>query len=109
MHGRHGWRRCGAHARTVNALPRDRELLAGGAGCGAHVRTIDTLPHGREPLAGGAGAGAGEEEPSADAAADEEVEREGATLVGASTTSMYLASSSRQRRTWPPATSSDMA
>uniref|UniRef100_A0A0E0PCB5 Uncharacterized protein n=1 Tax=Oryza rufipogon TaxID=4529 RepID=A0A0E0PCB5_ORYRU len=45
-------------------------------------------------------------------AADEEVEHEGAALaavVGASTTSTYLASSSRQQRMWPPATSSDVA
>jgi hypothetical protein len=66
-HGRHGWRRCNTHARTVDALPRDHKLLVGGTGCGAHTRTIDALPRDQELLAGGAGAGAGEEEPSADA------------------------------------------
>uniref|UniRef100_A0A0D9YZ18 DUF834 domain-containing protein n=1 Tax=Oryza glumipatula TaxID=40148 RepID=A0A0D9YZ18_9ORYZ len=50
----------GAHARTVNALPRDRELLAGGASTGA-----------------------GEEEDNTDAATDEEVEREGVALAAA--------------------------
>uniref|UniRef100_A0A0E0H3V9 Uncharacterized protein n=2 Tax=Oryza TaxID=4527 RepID=A0A0E0H3V9_ORYNI len=112
MHGRHGWRRCGAYAHTVDALSRNRELLAGGAGCGTHARTIDALRHDREPLAGGTGAGVGEEDPNTDAAADEEVEHEGAALaavIGASMTSTYLASSSRQQRMWPPATSSDVA
>uniref|UniRef100_A0A0E0HCU5 Uncharacterized protein n=1 Tax=Oryza nivara TaxID=4536 RepID=A0A0E0HCU5_ORYNI len=66
-HGRHGRRRCNTHARTVDTLPRDHELLVGGTGCGAHTRTIDALPRDRELLVGGAGAGVGEEEPSADA------------------------------------------
>ncbi|EEE61592.1 hypothetical protein OsJ_15987 [Oryza sativa Japonica Group] len=66
----------------------------------------------RELLAGSAGAGAGEEEPSADAAVDEEVERKGAALAASSawsTTSTYLASMLRRRRKRPPATSSDVA
>uniref|UniRef100_A0A0E0HML2 Uncharacterized protein n=1 Tax=Oryza nivara TaxID=4536 RepID=A0A0E0HML2_ORYNI len=66
----------------------------------------------RELLAGSFGAGAREEEPSADATADEEVEREGVALAASlawSTTSMYLASSLRRRRKRPPATSSDVA
>uniref|UniRef100_A0A0E0NCX4 Uncharacterized protein n=1 Tax=Oryza rufipogon TaxID=4529 RepID=A0A0E0NCX4_ORYRU len=66
-HGRHRRRRCNTHARTVDALPCDLELLVGGTGCGAHTRTIDALPRDRELLADGAGAGVGEEEPSADA------------------------------------------
>uniref|UniRef100_A0A0D3H7M7 DUF834 domain-containing protein n=1 Tax=Oryza barthii TaxID=65489 RepID=A0A0D3H7M7_9ORYZ len=63
----------------------------------------------RELLAGSTGAVAGEEEPSADATVDVEVEREGAALAASlawSTTSTYLASLSRRRRKRPPATSS---
>uniref|UniRef100_A0A0E0QSA9 DUF834 domain-containing protein n=1 Tax=Oryza rufipogon TaxID=4529 RepID=A0A0E0QSA9_ORYRU len=66
----------------------------------------------RELLAGSTGAVAGEEEPSADATVDVEVEREGAALAASlawSTTSTYLASLSRRRRKRPPATSSDVA
>uniref|UniRef100_A0A0D9Z911 Uncharacterized protein n=1 Tax=Oryza glumipatula TaxID=40148 RepID=A0A0D9Z911_9ORYZ len=86
VHGRHERRHCGAHTRTVDALPHDYELLAGDAGCGAHARTVDALPRDRELLAG---TNAREEEPSADMAADEKVEREGAALAAVVSTEHY--------------------
>ncbi|EAY77152.1 hypothetical protein OsI_05118 [Oryza sativa Indica Group] len=85
-------------------------------GCGATAPMPAPSTHypvrDRELLAGSAVAGAGEEEPSADAKTDEEVEREGAALAASlawSTTSTYLASSSRRRWKRPPVTSSDVA
>nr|BAD16873.1 hypothetical protein [Oryza sativa Japonica Group] len=52
-------------------------------GSGAHTRTVDALPRDRELLAGGVGTGAGEEEDNTDAATDEEVECEGVALTTA--------------------------
>uniref|UniRef100_A0A0E0NJ98 Uncharacterized protein n=1 Tax=Oryza rufipogon TaxID=4529 RepID=A0A0E0NJ98_ORYRU len=92
------------HARMVD--------MGGGATAPMPAPSTHYPARDRELLAGSSGADAGEEEPSTDATADEEVEREGAALAASlawSTTSTYLASSSRRRRKRSPVTSSDVA
>ncbi|BAS81136.1 Os02g0773000 [Oryza sativa Japonica Group] len=65
-----------------DTVPLQRARMAD-IGSGAHTRTVDALPRDRELLAGGVGTGAGEEEDNTDAATDEEVECEGVALTTA--------------------------
>lgn len=65
-----------------DTVPLQRARMAD-IGSGPHARTVDALPRDRELLAGGVGTGAGEEEDNTDAATDEEVECEGVALTTA--------------------------